>query len=134
MQSRSRVGPGRHAREPQHRHDVRVVPLERDGKRDDVEVARQGLRFQPNQRRSGRQLLFQLLFGRQEQTLAHDFVLRVEELIDGLEAEIRHPDEIGIGKGQRDAKPPGVRLAHVAHFLRERGSRLFNELPGFHQC
>ena len=124
----------RHAREAEHRQDVRVVPLERDRERDDVEVARQRLRLERNQRRLRRELFLQLLFRRKKDALAHDVVVCVEQLIHGLKAEIRHPDPVRVGKGEGHAQAIGVGLADVAHFLRERGLCGFFLLPGVHGC
>ena len=77
------------------------------------------LRLERDQRRPRRELLLQLLFRRKEEALAHDVVVRVEQLIHGLKAEIRHPDPVRVGKCERHAQPIGVRLADVADFLRE---------------
>ena len=43
----------------------------------------------------------------------------VEQPVDGLEAEVRHPDPVGVGERQRDAQAIAVRLADVADFLGE---------------
>ena len=61
----------------------------------------------------------QFLLRRQERALADDVGLVVEQPVDRLEAEVRHPDEIGVGENQGDPQPVGVRLAHVTNF-RER--------------
>ena len=58
----------------------------------------------------------QLLLRRQEHALAHDVGLVVEQPVDRLEAEVRHPDEIGVRERQGDAQPVGVRLTDVADF------------------
>ena len=122
----------RHAGEPEHRQDVRVVPLERDRERDDVEVARQRLRLERHQRRLRRELFLQLLFRRKKDALAHDVVVRVEELINRLKAEIRHPNPVRVGKCEGHAQAIGVGLADIPHFLRERGLCGFFLLPGVH--
>jgi hypothetical protein len=131
---RAAGGANRHPRKAQHCKDVGVIPLERDREGDDVEIAGERLRLERNQRRLRRELLLQLLFRREKHPLAHDGVVRVEELVNRLEAEIRHPDVVGIGKCQRHAKAIGVGLANVAHFLRQRRLCGFFLLPGVHGC
>ena len=100
----------RNAGEPQEREDVDVVPLERHGKREHVEVAHRRLRLKRDQRRPARDQFGQLLLRRQEHALAHHVVLRVEEAVDGLEAEIRHPDPVSVGKREGHTQPVAVRL------------------------
>ena len=80
------------------------------------------------------ELRLQLLLRRQEHALAHHVVEVVEEPVDRLEAEVRHPDEVGVGKRERDAQPAAVRLADVADFARENVARAFALLPGFIEC
>ena len=121
-----------HTRKAEHRQDVRVIPFERDRERDDVEVARQRLRLERHQRRPGGQLLFQLLFRRKKDALAHDVVVRVEELINRLKAEIRHPNPVRVGKCEGHAKAIGVGLSDIPHFLCQRCLCGFFLLPGVH--
>ena len=40
--------------------------------------------------------LGELLLRRQEEPLADDVGLGVEQAVDGLEAEVRHPDPVGV--------------------------------------
>ena len=89
-------GVARNAGEPQQRQHVDVVPLEGHRERDDVEVADRRLRFERQQRRLRRRQLGQLLLRRQEEPLADDVVLGVEQAVDRLEAEVRHPDPVGV--------------------------------------
>ena len=124
----------RHAGQPQHRQDVGVVPLERHREGDDVEVTDEGLRLERHHRGSRGKLLFQLLFRGKKKALAHDVVVRVEQLIHGLEAEVRHPHVVGVGKCQRHTQPVDVRLPDVADLLREGGLCGFFLLPGVHGC
>src|SRR6185369_17366133 len=97
---------------------VRVVPLERDGEREDVELADGRLRLERDERRAGGELCGKLGLRWQKHPLADDAVFRVEQLVDGLEPEIRHAYEVGIGEGKRDAPLAAMWLAHESHFLR----------------
>ena len=120
------------AGETEHRQNVRVVPFERHGERDDVEVARKRLRLERHQRRLRRELFLQLLLGRKKESLAHGIVVRVEQLIDRLKAEIRHPDPVRVRKREGHAQAIGVGLADIPHFLCERRKCRFFLLPGVH--
>ena len=60
------------------------------------------------------------------QTMA---VFGVEQLVDGLEAEVRHPHEVGVREGQRDAQLAAVRLADESHFLRQKVAGALALLP-----
>ena len=55
--------------------------------------------------------LGELLLRRQEDPLADDVVLGVEQAVDRLEAEVRHADPVGVRKRQGDAQAIAVRLA-----------------------
>ena len=69
--------------------------------------------------RAGLEQRLQLLLRRQEHALAHDVGLIVEEPVDRLEAQIRHPDEVRVRKREGDAQPIVVRLLHVAALTRQ---------------
>lgn len=72
------------------------------------------------------------LLPRQKCALADDVVQVVEEAVDRLQAEAGHADVIRIRKNERDAKPAGVRLAHVANFAGEHVARASAVLPVLH--
>jgi hypothetical protein len=78
------------------------------------------LRLDRDERRPRRELSGKLGLGRQEHPLADDVVFSVEQLVDGLKAEIRHSHEVGVRERQRDTELAAVRLAHVSHFLRQK--------------
>jgi hypothetical protein len=103
-------------RQPQHRHNVGVVPFEGDGERQDVEVADGRLRFKGEERRSRRQLRLQLLFRWQKHPLAHHIVYGVEEPVGRLEPEARHADEISVRERQGDTQASAMRLLDEADF------------------
>ena len=112
-------GAQRNPRQAQQCQHVGVVPLERDRQREDVELANQRLRLERHEPASRVPQRLDLALGRQERALADDAILGVEERIDRLEAEIGHPDEIGIGKGERHPQPAAMGLPHVTDLLRQ---------------
>ena len=116
---RALLGTQRNAGQPQQREDVGVVPLERHRERHHVEVAHRRLRFDREQRRAVGDLRGKLGLRRQEEALADDVRLFVEELVHGLKPEVRHPDEVGVRKRQRHAQLPAVRFADVSDLLRQ---------------
>ncbi len=124
----------RYTSQTQHRQNIRVIPFEGDGERDHVKIAHQRLRFERDQRHLRCELLFQLLLWRKKNPLAHNVVLRVEQLIDGLKTQVRHSHVVRVWKGQGHTEAIGVRLAHVSHFLREGGQGLLALFPGIHEC
>src|SRR5204862_3815776 len=111
---------------------VDVVPLEGHGKRDDVELADRRLRLECQERRFRGGEPGQLLLRRQEETLADDVVLAVEEAVDRLETEVRHPDPIGVGECQGNPQTTAVRLFRVADFFSENLSCVLALSPGVH--
>ena len=128
------LGTGRDAGQPQHREHVGVVPLERHRERQDVEVADEGLRLERHERGARGLERRDLALRRQERPLAHDAVLGVEQTVDRLEAQVRHADEVGVGKGERHPQPPGVGLADVADLFGEQGLGLLAQLPLVHRA
>ena len=127
-------GISRDAGEAKEREHVHVIPFERHGKRDDVEFIDRRLRFECHERGPGRQQFRKLLFGRQEYPFAHDVVLRVEQAVHRLEAQVGHADPVGVGKCERHAQTIAMRLTGVADFLREGCERAFALLPGVQWC
>ena len=123
----------RHPGQPQHRQHVGVVPFERHRKRQHVEVAHARLRLERHERGARSPPGGQLLFGRQEDTLAHDVGLGVEQTIRGLKAEVRHAHEVHVRERQRDSQAVRVRLADVAHLSREDLARVLTLCPAAHE-
>ena len=112
----------RHPGQPQHRDDVRVVPLERDRERDHVEVADGRLRFERQQRRGPTRAAPAVpasAAGTRARTPRRQVV---EEPVDRLEAEARHPDEVGV-RETRARRAAGRRAACARSRLRARGRR-----------
>jgi hypothetical protein len=124
----------RHAGEAEEREDVDVVPFERDGKRDDVEVPDRGLRLEREQWRPGGDQFGKLLLGRQKKPFAHDVRFGVEEAIHRLQAEIGHADPVGIREGQGDAQTGTMRLGDEANFFRECELCALALCPGVQRC
>ncbi len=106
----------RNAGEAQQRQNIRVVPLERDREGHDVELTHRRLRLERHDLRARGEHALQLFSRRQEEPLADDVGLIVEEAINGLEAEVGHPDEVGVRERERDAQAVAVRLLYVADF------------------
>ena len=122
----------RNAGEAQEGENVHVVPFEGDRKREHIEVDNRGLRLQRDERRPGSEKSRELLFWRQEDPLAHDVVVRVEQPVDRLETQIRHTDPVRVRERESDAQTIAVRLANVPDFLREDFECAFLLFPGFH--
>ena len=130
--NRARLRPRPQSRQAHQRQDVRVVPLEGHRESQHVEVGDRGLRFDGQERRAGRELRGELRLGRQKHPLADDVGFGIEQLVDRLKAQVRHPDEIGIRKGQRHAQPAAVRFADVSNLLRQEVESAFALRPVFH--
>ncbi len=119
---RSLLGVDRQPGPPQQRDDVGVVPLERDRERHHVEVGDGRLRFERDEPGATRLELGQGRLRRQEEPLADDVVEIVEQPVDGLEAEVRHPDVVAVRERQGHPEPAGVRLDDVADLARQGGA------------
>ena len=120
------------SREAHQRQDVRVVPLEGHRESQHVEVGNRGLRFDGQQRSSRRELRSQLRLGRQKHPLADDVGFGIEQLVDRLKAQIRHPDEVRIRKGQRHAQAAAMGFADVPNLLGQEVESAFALRPVFH--
>src|SRR5919205_104825 len=96
--------PDGNARELEHARHVEEVGLEGDGEGHDVEVAHGRLRLQGEERRVRALVLAQLRVVGQEDALARDLGHAVEQLVDRLEAEVRHPDRVHARVAERDAQ------------------------------
>ena len=109
----------RHAGQAEHRDDVGVVPLERDGEGEHVEISHRRAATRRCAAAAGGELGLQLLPAGQEHALADDVAQLVEEPVHRLEAQVGHPDEVGIRERERDAQPPAVRFSDEADFAGE---------------
>ena len=101
------------AGQPQHGDDVRCSPTRKRRRRRRRRRSRTGvcdsIVTSGSRRRGGRNLLLR----RQEDALTHDAVVGVEEWVNRLQAEIRHPHEVGVGERQGHTQPSAVRLPDV---------------------
>ena len=122
----------RHAREPEHRQDIGVVPLERDGEREDVHVEDGGLRFQREQTPSRADGFLEFLLGWQEHTFARHVGFRIEQAVHRLETQVGHANEVRIGERQCDAEVVSGRFADGADFARQNVERTRTFVPGLH--
>ncbi len=115
MPSRPLAGIVRQSGQAQHRHDVRIVPLERHRERQDIELVERRLRFDRDEARPARQHVLRLGLRRQEHPLAHHLVEVVEQPVHRLEAEVGHPDVVGVRKRQGYPQARPARLDDVAN-------------------
>ena len=67
-----------------------------------------------------------------EATWAATSLFGVEQPVDRLQPEVRHPDEVGVGESEGDAEPSTVRFPYVPHFLRQKVAGALALLPVFH--
>jgi hypothetical protein len=100
--------PQRDAGQAEHVEDVQVVVLERHREGHHVELAQRGAAVQAGERRAGALELGAVHVVGEERALADDVRLRVQELVDTLEAEVGHPHEVEVRPAQRDPEraPP----------------------------
>ena len=91
-------------RESQHARHVQVVGLEGDGEGHHVEVAQGRLRLKRKKRRVRLLVLAHLHFVRQKDALAGNFRNVVENFVNRVIAEIRHPDAVHVRVAERDAQ------------------------------
>ena len=89
-------GDARRRQEPQ---EVDVVHLPGDRERDEREVAERRVRLERSRPAEVAVVLH-------EEAVARDVFLAVEEAVDPLEPEVRHPDLVGVREAERDARPP----------------------------
>src|SRR5207247_6508978 len=66
----------------------------------------------------------------EEEPLAHDVGKRVQMAVDRLEAEVRHPDGVGVRVDEGDRDLPTPVLAHGALLVGEESLELLLESPG----
>ena len=85
--------------------DVEVVHLERDGKAQHVEVVERRLRLHAHDRRARIHIALDLRAFRQEDALTGRVTALVQQVVDDVEAEIRHADEVRIGIDEGKTRP-----------------------------
>ncbi len=122
--------PQRDAGEAQHLQHVQVVVLERDREGDRVELPQRRPGLEARERAAGPLELGLVLVVGQEGALADDVRGPVEQPVDGLEPQVRHPDEVEVGPDERH--PERARAGHVLeeHLRLAKGPVPFLEPSG----
>ncbi len=123
-------GPQREPRHPQHPDHVDVVALVGHREADQVEVGQRPVGLEREGRGPGAAVLVHVLGIREEDALADHVRERVEVAVDGLEAQVRHADRVGVRIDQRDGHAPAPVLADDALFRGDQLLSLLLEFPG----
>ena len=98
----------------QDAQQVEVVHLEGDGKADQRETMERLLVLQAQKRRSRTLMLALFLVARQEEALARRVAASVQEVVDDVQPEVRHADEVGIRVYEREGAPRARRKRKIA--------------------
>ena len=98
----------------QDAQQVEVVHLEGDGKADQREAMERLLVLQAQKRRARTLMLALFLVARQEKALARRVGTSVQEVVDDVQPEVRHADEVGIGVYEREGAPRARRKRKIA--------------------
>ncbi len=114
-------GAARDPRLVQEAHHVDVVALVGDREPDEVEVRQRTPGLERQRHGPGPRALRQVLVVRDEHALAHDVGALVQVPVDRLEAEVRHPDGVGVGVDQGHGDLAAPVLADGALFVVEEG-------------
>ena len=96
------AGAQRDLRQIEQAQDVDVVALIGDREADHLEIGQRALRLERQRRRRCPPHLLEVRGFGHEHALADHVGQRIEMAIDRLEAEVRHPDSVGIGIDERD--------------------------------
>ena len=100
-----------HMAERQYLDEMKIVHFERNSKADDGEVRKRRLRLHAHHRRLRALIAREFRPIGQEEALARGISAPVEEVIDDVQTEIRHPHKVGIGIDERKACAPPHRIA-----------------------
>ena len=118
------LGQRRNAGLPQHRRDVEIVHLERDGERPDIELRRRRPRFQAERAAArGQRLLIP------EDAFAHHVGPAVPGAIEDLQRQAGHAHGVAIRVGQRHRELAPVILINRAGLAAQHRLRRLNLLP-----
>ena len=101
----------------EHFDDVEIVHLKGNGKADDGEVRKRRLRLHAHHRRLRALIAREFRPIGQEEALARGISAPVEEVIDDVQTEIRHPHKVGVGIDERKARASSRRIAIAAALL-----------------
>jgi len=97
--------------ECKHLDNIEIIHLKGNGKADDGEVRKRRLRLHAHHRRLRALIAREFRPIGQEEALARGISAPVEEVIDDVQTEIRHPHKVGIGIDERKACAPPHRIA-----------------------
>ena len=101
---------------PQHAQDVEIVSLEGNRKREDVEVGERTAALERDEALAAIAESFALVGVGQEGAICGDGRIGFEDVEHGLEAEVRHPEPVGVGIDDADGNV-AAGLARVEHFF-----------------
>ena len=102
---------------------VEIVQLVGYGEGEDIEVGERALRFQADGR------FYFEPFRFPEDALTDYVIVVIEEAVDGLEAQVGHPQVVGIGIDEGDVYLPAPVLVDSTPLSFEPLPRLFDFLP-----
>ena len=109
--------------------DVEVIHLERDGKAQHLKVIERRLCLHAHDWRARILIARDLRALRQEDALTGRIASLVQEVIDDVEAEIRHADEVGIGIDEGKARPRAHGIDIVSLLLLQLFLQLSFQFP-----
>ena len=104
------MGERGNARQVEDADEVDLIGLEGDGEGEHVELPHRGAALERDELPPAATVVLELLVVREEDALADDVRQVVPELVDALEADVRHPDVVSVRIGERDpeASPRGA--------------------------
>ena len=89
----------------QDAQQVEIVHLERDGEANQGEAVKRQLVLQAQKRRPRMLVLTLLILRRQEESFTCRVTTPIQQIVDDVQSQIRHADEVGIGIDQGKVLP-----------------------------
>ena len=108
-----------HLAERENVEHVEVIHLERHGETDERELVERQLVLEAHERRMRFLIAREALPLRQEEPLAGGVPALVQEVVDDVQPEVGHADEIGIWIDEREALPRPRRIAVISLLSRQ---------------